>query len=402
MRICMLAYSFYSSDTRIMQYAAALIEQGHSVDVIALRREGAPAFEIVQGANVYRIQTRKINERERLQYLIRIIRFLFASAFFLTKKHLSKPYQVIHIHSVPDFLVFAALVPKLLGARVILDIHDILPEFYASKFGLQAGSPVFRLLVLVEKLSVAFSDHVIIANHLWQERLVARSARASKCTTFINYPDPRIFYSRPKAGPNGKFLITYPGTLNTHQGLDVAIRAFARIAGEMPNAEFHIYGEGPAKPSLLHLTDALGLPGRVVFHPLISVREVAEVMATTDLAVVPKRASSGFGNEAASTKIMEFMALGVPVIVSRTKIDTLYHDDTRVKFFESENESDLANSFLLLYRSPEIRKQLASNASDFVRRNNWEAKKQEYLNLVEALAAPLVQPQPSLFKSVKE
>src|SRR5258708_11222027 len=132
MRVCMLAYSFYEIDTRIMQYATALAERGDTVDVLALRREGGLDFEVFNGVNVYRIQCRKMNERGWFDYLFRTLRFLFIYTFVLAKRHISKPYQVIHIHSVPDFLVFAALVTKISGARVILAIYVILPALYSS------------------------------------------------------------------------------------------------------------------------------------------------------------------------------------------------------------------------------------------------------------------------------
>ena len=388
MRVCMLAYAFYESDTRIMQYATALADRGDSVDVLALRRGENLPHETIRGVNVYRIQSREVNEKGLAEYLFRILRFMVIASFILVKRHLSKPYKVIHVHSVPDFLVFAAIVPKLLGARVILDIHDIFPEFYASKFQINAQSLLFKLLVLEEKVSIALSDHVIIANHLWQDRLISRSVRAGKCATFINYPDPKMFYPRANPSRNGKFRIIYPGTLNTHQGLDIAIRAFAKVAGEMPTAEFQIYGEGPSKQSLIGLTEELGLSSRVIFHDFVPTQKIAEIMAASDLAVVPKRASSKFGNEAASSKIMEFMSLGVPVIVSRTRIDSYYHDESRVKFFESENESDLGNTILLLWRNPKLRKQMTENASEYVRQNNWHVKKLEYFHLVDGLASP--------------
>jgi glycosyltransferase involved in cell wall biosynthesis len=180
----------------------------------------------------------------------------------------------------------------------------------------------------------------------------------------------------------------YPGTLNHHQGVDVAIRAFAKVADEMPEAQFHIYGEGPAKSSLQRITDDLLLNQRVIFHDFLPTDQIAEVMATAQLAVVPKRASSAFGNEAASTKIMEFMALGVPVIVSRTKIDSFYHNESRVMFFESESTSDLARCILLLWQEPQLREILAANALDYVHMNNWGEKKREYLGLVDALVLP--------------
>ena len=132
----------------------------------------------------------------------------------------------MHVHSVPDFEIFAAALVKFSGAKLILDIHDIVPEFYAAKFAVKPDSLVVRLLILVEKLSTAFADHVIIANDLWRTKIVARSVPEAKCTSFINYPDRTVFREdlprRPARRPLRRFA---PGSLNWHQGLDIAVRA---------------------------------------------------------------------------------------------------------------------------------------------------------------------------------
>jgi glycosyltransferase involved in cell wall biosynthesis len=271
---------------------------------------------------------------------------------------------------------------------VILDIHDILPEFYVSKFGGSSNSLSFKALVLLEKLSIFVSDHVIIANHLWQQKLLSRSVGAEKCTTIVNYPDTRLFYPRRKVRDDEKFHLIYPGSLNAHQGLDLAIRAFAKVATRMGNAEFHIYGDGPSKQALIELSAKLGLVDRVIFHDFLPTSQIAEIMADSDLAVVPKKASSSFGNEAASTKIMEFMAVGVPVIVSRTRIDTYYHDSSRVKFFESDDESDLAACMLLLWSDRNLRQSLVSNGTRYVSDHSWEKDRQEYLRLIDSMVVP--------------
>jgi glycosyltransferase involved in cell wall biosynthesis len=228
---------------------------------------------------------------------------------------------------------------------------------------------------------------VIIANHLWRDRLVARSAQAEKCSVIRNHPDLNIFIAQSRLGKkkNGKFLLTYPGSLNWHQGLDVAIRAFASIADQMPEAEFHIYGEGPAKISLIQLANALNMQNRVIFHDFLPSREIARVMATTDIAVEPKRATSAFGNEALSTKILEFMALGVPVIASKTKIHAYYYDDSIIQYYENDDETELARQILRLKHSPELCHQLVTNAKKYVQENNWDARKDDYLQLVDSL-----------------
>ena len=382
----MLSYSFYEADARIKQYAAALVERGDTVDVIALRQPGQPARTCLNGVNVFRLQTRTVNERGPMTYLYRILRFLIVSAFFMGRRHIAERYELIHVHSVPDFLVFAAIVPKLMGAPIILDIHDVLPELYASKFHIKHDSFLFRCLVWIERISIAFANHAIVANHLWCERVARRCGRPEKCSPIRNYPARRLFSPTLRTRRNGKFVITYPGSLNWHQGVDVAINAFAKIKDEMPDAEFHIYGQGPAKESLVRLAEGLGLRNRVIFHGLLPTEEIVRVMANTDLAIEPKRAASEFGNEALSMKIFEFMAVGVPLVVSRTKIHQYYYDDSLVTYYDGDNQDQLAANILSLRRNSSARNQQVSNALKYVETNNWDIERNQYLGIVDSLA----------------
>src|SRR4030042_3152241 len=147
----MVAYAFYDSDNRVRRYAETLARRGEHVDAISLRKEGQKSFETINGVNVFRIQERERNEKGKLSYLARLLRFLIKAGVFMSRKHLKQPYDLIHIHSVPDFEVFAACLPKLLGAKIILDIHDIMPEFYASKFGGRRDSMLFNGFLFFEK-----------------------------------------------------------------------------------------------------------------------------------------------------------------------------------------------------------------------------------------------------------
>lgn len=386
MRACMLAYTFYENDNRVIRYAEALVEAGYEVDVVALRRPGQSRYERINGVNVYRIQRRTVSEKGRLSYLFKILAFWLNSCWFVSRRQIQRGYDLVHVHSVPDFEIFAAWLPKLTGASLILDIHDIVPEFYASKFQTSEDSLFFKALLLAERWSIAFADHVIIANDLWRQRLIGRSVAAERCTAMINFPDPVKFHPRQAAGgqKSGRFVLLYPGTLNEHQGLDVAIRGLAQVKDRLPDVELHIYGEGPSYRSLVQLAGKLGISDRVLFRPSVPVREIAEVMARADLGVVPKRADS-FGNEAFSTKILEFMASGVPVLISRTRIDEYYFDDGLVRFFESGNEEDLASQLVGLRNSEEERGRLRENGLRHATVNNWDVRKHDYLALVDSL-----------------
>jgi glycosyltransferase involved in cell wall biosynthesis len=391
-RVCMLVYSFYESDNRVLRYARALVERGDIVDVIALGSgDDQPDFEVIDRVNVFRIQRRTRNEKGKFSYLYRLAKFCLKSFVFLSRMQLKHKYDLVHVHNVPDFLVFSALLPKLGGARIILDIHDILPEFFANKFRKSENNLYVSMLRLAESASTRFADHVIISNHLWRDKITQRSVPRDKCAVFINHVDVSVF-NRERTRKGGPFIILYHGGLQRHQGLDLAINAFARIREQTPETEFHIYGGGNVKPELQALVKSLGLEEKVRFFESVTMREIAGVVANADLGIVPKRADS-FGNEAFSTKIMEYMAEGVPVIVSKTKVDTYYFNDSIVRFFESGNEQKLAEAMLALVTSPELRSKLAGNAREFVALNSWDVKKHEYLHLVDSLLnVPRVQP----------
>ena len=385
MRVCMLGYSFYETDGRVRQYARALVERGDEVDFIGLGQEGQLAEDVVEGVRIFRLQRRQFDEKGKASYFFRLLRFLASSSMLLSSKHLRHRYDLIHIHSVPDFLVFAAWLPRLTGVRVVLDIHDVMPELYATKFNAPPGSLLSHLLLLVEKLSVTFANHVIIANDIWREKLISRSVKPSKCTTILNYPRHIVPLGRKRREANSKFIILYPGSLNHHQGVDVAIRAFALVKNLIPGSEFHIYGQGVEYEDMVRLIQHLGLEERVFLCPFIPHDEILRVIEDADLGVDPKR-TDGFANEALGGKIFEFMALGVPMVVSDTRTNKRYFNESVVRFCRGGDAEDLAQSILALHQDKEATSRLVQNAREFVRGYEWDTRISIYLKLIDCLA----------------
>jgi len=384
--VAMISHSVYTSDNRVRRYAESLAGRGDRVDVFSVCQSGdTPGQQTINGVHVFHVQCRGLKkERSKLAYLWPLLRFFLLTSIRLTRRHLQQPYDIVHVHNIPDFLVFAAWYPKLTGVPVILDIHDIVPELFASKFEATSTGIPRRLLLWMERASGAFADRVIIANHLWLDKYARRTGLNGRCTVFINHVDAKLFRWIPRTRQNGQQIVLYPGGLQWHQGLDIALRAFKQVLRDVPAAEFHIYGDGSAKESLVRLTDQLGLNERVRFLQPRTAHEIATIMANADVGVVPKRADS-FGDEAYSTKIMEFMAVGVPVIVSSTKVDRYYFNDSIVRFFDSGNPDALAKEMVAVLRNEELRKRMTAQAFEYAATHCWENRKGDYLRMVDSM-----------------
>ncbi|MGE3310753.1 MAG: glycosyltransferase, partial [Limisphaerales bacterium] len=384
---CMVSYSFFEQDNRVQRYAKALAARGDTVDVLTLRPSSipdttatnghpAPPSHFLPGIRVFHVQGRIRDEKKITDFATRMASFFYRSSRLLNLLRRIRQFDVIHVHNVPDFLVFAAWAARRRGSRVILDLHDLLPEFYSSKFKTRPGSPLFRLLLLCERWSCRFADHVIVSNHLWRDKVAERTGLAETCSAMVNHVDTqpyRQLSATREEAPSGSrpLIAAFPGGFYHHQGLHVAIEALARVRIRHPEVELHLVGDGPERERLEDLAGKLGLNAAVRIMPSIPISEVPAFLATADIGVVPKLAD-GFGNEAYSTKIMEFMAAGVPVLASSTKIDRFYFGSGEVKFFESGNPEDMARAWVELIETPSERATLVRKGFEYVDSHGWE------------------------------
>ena len=256
----MMSYSHYEGDNRVMRYAEALAKRGDSVDVIAIKVNPVhPDIETMESVHVHRLllRTRKL-QQGKLSFLLPILKFWLSASFWLARRHLWRRYDVIHVHNVPDFLVFAAWLPRMFGAKSSLTFMISCRNFMPANLGYRPTASRSTRWKKVERASARFADHVIISNHLWRDKYAARTGANGKCSVFINNVDSDIFRPRPRTRNDGKLIMLFPGGLQWHQGLDIAIRAFHKVSARLPQAEFHIYGDGDMKDELVALAQELG------------------------------------------------------------------------------------------------------------------------------------------------
>jgi len=386
-RILMAAYTNFRRDPRVRREAEALVEAGHSVVFLARRQPDEVDRETLCGVDVIKLPGLTHDRSSILGYLLD-----YAIFFVLLSLHLTlrpRRYRLIHINNMPDFLVFATWLPRLLGVPVIHDVHDLMPELYQEKFGSRRMRWLIGGLELQERWAARFASAVLTVEDGLKETLSRRGVDARKIHVLMNLPDERIF--SPRRGPRFKgadepFVLVYHGTLAHRLGLDVAIEALALARPALGPVELRIIGAGEERDRLIELRDALGLHREVSFSPgFVPVQDIPAMIVDADVGIVPLRAS-GATDIMLPTKLLEYVQLGIPSIVPRTPTIARHFDEQMVEFFRAGDAASLAEAIVRLHRDPGRRALLSGNASSrFGQAHAWTQHKRIYLDLVDGL-----------------
>ena len=388
-RHCMVVHAHYPlGETRVERQAMALIDHGSKVDIICLRGRHEEAVALVDGAQVHRLPVRRHKGSGPVAQLFEYLFFFLLAFFRLTTLHRQRRYDVVQIHNLPDFLVFVAVIPKLTGARVILDLHDLMPEFYAERFRQPLSSLPVRIIRWQEWLSCRFADHVITVTELWRQALIERGQPPDKVTVVMNVADDRVFFQDHTTGvsKDGRGLhLIYHGSMSYHYGLDLMLQAVQLVRQTAPDVHLTIHGGGAYRRTLEKLVDELELQDHVLVSThFVSTEELATLIRTADLAIVPYR-DGVFTGGILPTKLMEYAALGVPAIAARTPTISAYFDETMVEFFTPGDAEELADCILRLHRDRTQLADLAHNIAGFGAQYNWPEQSENYLQLVGRL-----------------
>src|SRR5262245_54863473 len=176
-RAAVLLFSYYPADVRPRRAAEALVAEGMHVELICLRKSPEERKrEIFKGVHILRLPLKR-HRGGALTYLAQYSAFIAAAFFILTARSLRKRFDLVHVHNMPDILVFSALTPKLLGAKVILDLHDPMPGLMMTIFRLRSNSFAVRVLKRLERWSMAFADTVVTVNEAFKRIFTSLSCR---------------------------------------------------------------------------------------------------------------------------------------------------------------------------------------------------------------------------------
>ena len=396
-RALVVQFSSYPSDPRPRRAAEALAQEGMSVDLLCLSDARTHVKrEVINGVTVRRLPIQR-TRGGKLNYLWQYGRFILYSFLILGGKSLRRRYHLVHVHNMPDVLVFSALIPWLLGAKIILDLHDPMPELMMTIFHLPKDHPGIRLLKRLEILSIRFAHRVLTVNRACQKIFAARSCPPHKLEVVMNSPREDIFKFRPcdsstAFDPSAPFVIMYHGSITERHGLDLAIQALGIVRRSIPHAELRICGANT--PFLDNVLDSMRCAElAVAVHHLgeKTLEEIAEEIDRCNVGIIPNRRSI-FTELNTPTRIFEYLSRGKPVIAPAAPGIKDYFNENELIYFELGNAEDLARRIEFVYSCPRDAATIAEAGQAVYSAHLWSRERAKFLRVVDDLLSPKSRP----------
>jgi glycosyltransferase involved in cell wall biosynthesis len=381
-RVCIVKLGHYPELKHLVRDAEALLGEGLEVDVLCLRKKGEKARERVGDVNVYRLP----GEHHRTsvpRYLFEYSYFPLASTLALAWLWLRRRYDVIEVCTMPDYLVFSSIVPRLLGAKVVLYFFENMAMLFASSYRAGSKNPAILLIKMFEKISAAYANRIIAADGMpYKKILIGHGVAGDKITVVMNVPDEEVFNINSVPAPTGDngFRLMVVSTLTKRYGVQTLVKATPLLLKSIPNLSVDVVGGGEYQPRLEELARDLGVEKQIKFVGHVPHSEVPTYIGRADVCVAPMADDVGQPN-----KIFEYFALGKPTVASAhpTLLDTF--DGESVLYFRPNDEASLAAKVLELYQNPDKRGSLARNGHTFYQGCKWQVMKEEYLQVYRDL-----------------
>jgi glycosyltransferase involved in cell wall biosynthesis len=386
-RLCMVVHGPYP-EPRVEREAQAARADGWKVDVVAMRRPGEPAKESCDGVSVIRLPFNHVHGTAISSLVREYVGFTAFASVTVARRHLRRKYDVLHVHNPPDFLIVAALFPKATGAGLVFDVHDLSSDMFEMRFG-SGGARSMAGLILraTERAAARAADAVVTVHEPYRAELVHRGVPESKTAVVMNTVDERLLPLDEVAPKGDRFRIVYHGTVTPHYGLELLVEAFARIAGDVAESSLEIYGTGDTVPALRRQARELGVADRVfIGGTLLPHREVLRAVRGASAGVIPNLPIK-LNSYALSSKLFEYVVLGIPVVVASLPTLRAHFSDDEVLFFEPGSAKSLSEALVAVARDSEAtsRRRTAASAR-YLADYRWEAQAERYREILERVS----------------
>jgi glycosyltransferase involved in cell wall biosynthesis len=390
-KVGVILFSNYLTDARPRRSAEILAQHGAEVDVLSLRAsDSEPRREVVSGVAIHRVPLKR-RRGGKFSYLFQYFSFACAAMLFLSLRTFRRRYDLIHVHNMPDFLVFSALIPKIFGAKVILDLHDPMPELMLTIFKLPPESFSVRMLKRIEKWSTGFAHVVLTVNKASKRIFTSRSCRPEKVQVLMNSPNEQFFSFQPASSVStngksaGRFSIMYHGSLLQRNGFDLAVEALEKVRKTIPGAALVVCGERtPFFDEVMADAERRGLQGAIDYLGMKGREEIVKIIDSCDLGIIPNHRSI-FTEMNTPTRIFEYLSRGKPVISPRAPGILDYFGDADLVYFELGDAAGLAQKIEYVHAHPDEVRETVVRGQKVYLAHRWSQESLGFLDTVGRL-----------------
>jgi glycosyltransferase involved in cell wall biosynthesis len=385
-RVAIVVHAVVPGDPRIAREADALLGAGYAVDVFCLRDPGEKAEEADGALRIVRLPVRR-----RFAgfggHLAEYAAFTAAAGWRLTREHARRRYRLVQVATLPDFLVVAAGALRLAGVPLLLDLHEDMPAFFDDRFASPALSPFRPLIRWTAQGSAAMANEVITVHEPLRMLAIARGVPATKIAVVMNSADERRFsaaaFPRRPFMQDGELRLIHASSLQRIYGLEVAVEALSRMPRGLP-VRLDVYGDGPYRPQIEAAIARTATGDRVMLHGRVPMGELPSLLAGSDAALVPSLPEP-YLQYSLSTKLLEAVAMGVPVIASDLATFRVHFTDAAIRYVPGADPQALADAIAELVREPDAAATRAAEALRQAEPYAWRVQAARYLEVVDRL-----------------
>jgi glycosyltransferase involved in cell wall biosynthesis len=385
-----LAFTSFPADPRVKREALAAAETGRGVVVVAFQGAGEPPRDSLGPVQILRLPGRK-SRGGPLSYLVEYVAFSWKCRRLLAHDPRFRAVRVVHVHTLPDFLAWAAAPAQRRGARLILDLHEIFPEFARSKYPGPLGRFAAVIATRIERNARRRADVTITVNGPIEALLTGRGiGRAERIVIVHNSPDPQDLgpTRRPQPRNADQIELIYHGTLSSLYGVDVAVRGVVLAASRGVRIHLTVLGDGPERAALEQLVSGLGATSLVSFEAPIPQGALRERLGRADAGVVPTRLD-GMTRYSLSNKLLEYVHLGMPVLGARLPSYGQYLAEDAAWYWNAGDPADLARALSEFAAADELeRRTRAERAQRGLAAIAWPLERARLLETYADLLGP--------------
>lgn len=322
--------------------------------------------------------------RRTLNYLFFMVASVSASS--------GMPKPDIVVATSPQFFCAAAgfMVSRLKRCPFVFELRDLWPESIVS-VGAMGKGPAIRILEKIELFLYRQSARVVALTRAFRRNLTDRGISGTGICVIRNGADLSFFSPRPvpekliaELGAEGKFVVSYIGTVGMAHGVDKIIEAAERLR-DVPDILFLVVGEGARKKKIRELTAQKRL-ANVRVLPGVSKEKVRDYYAVTDLNLVTLRNLPLFRTVIPS-KVFEIMAMARPILCSVDgECREMIEQAGCGLFTEPENVGKMVQVIRELRQERERLIVMGENGRKFVERHfNRDDLARDYLDVLRAI-----------------